>query len=147
MLAWTSDTEGAWTQDFLMWKDGPAFFGGLVTKTLAREAKDGTLEVTTENGMASIRYTLPEGAETPGGAKTQATVLLPDGAQQVAQLTQTEAQVYEGSFPASGQGAYALRVEQKQGMTPSGSRRGKRGHFFRGIRPAEPKRSRDSGRG
>ncbi len=115
VLAWTSDSEGAWTQDFLMWKDGPAFFGGLVTKTLAREAKDGTLEVATENGMASIRYTLPEEAETPGGAKTQATVLLPDGTQQVAQLTQTEAQVYEGSFAASGQGAYALRVEQKQG--------------------------------
>lgn len=115
VLAWTSDSEGAWTRDFLMWKDAPAFFGGLVTKTLTKEAKDGTLEVTAENGVSSIRYTLPEGAETAGGVKTQATVLLPDGAQTISPLTQTEAGVYEGGFESPSQGAYALRVEQKQG--------------------------------
>ncbi|NLV57330.1 MAG: VWA domain-containing protein [Clostridiales bacterium] len=114
VVSWASDSEGAWTQDFLMWKDGPAFFGGLVVKTLAKEAKDGTLEVDVKNGSASIRYTLPEGTTVDPGIKTQATVLQPDGTEMLVELTQTEAGVFEGTFMAEGQGAYALRVEQEQ---------------------------------
>ena len=114
VVSWASDSEGAWTQDFLMWKDGPAFFGGLVVKTLAKEAKDGTLEVDVKNGSASICYTLPEGTTVDPGIKTQATVLQPDGTEILVELTQTEAGVFEGTFLAGSQGAYALRVEQEQ---------------------------------
>ncbi len=115
VVAWTSDTEGAWTNDFLMWEDAPSFFGGLVSKTLSKEARDGSLEVETKNGVASVRYMLSEGSPTQEGTKTQASILLPDGTQTSVPLTQTEAGVYEGSFAAEGQGAYALRVEQTLG--------------------------------
>ncbi|MCL1855572.1 MAG: VWA domain-containing protein, partial [Clostridia bacterium] len=116
VLAWTSDSEGAWTRDFLMWEKAPAFFGGLVSKTLSHEARDGVVEADTRNGVSYLRYTLPEGtAAAEEGIRTVAYVLLPDGGSRAMDLTQTEAGVYEGSFPADAQGAYALRVEQRMG--------------------------------
>ena len=118
VLAWTSDTEGAWTKSFLEWTDAAAFFGGLVEKTLPREARDGGLMVKEENGTAHVVYTLPEQATTVDMSEellqTVATVLSPDGVQEEFSLTQTGVDTYEGSFSAMEQGAYTLRVEQKQ---------------------------------
>lgn len=114
VVAWTSDAEGAWTDEFLIWEDAASFFGGLVTKALPKEARDGTLEVKTEGGVAKVRYALPEEAESEPGLVTEAKVLEPDGTEGTVSLTETEAGVFEGSFEAADQGAYALRVEQKK---------------------------------
>lgn len=113
VLAWTSDTEGAWTESFLAWENASAFFGGLVDKTLPQEARDGDLEVRTENGIARVRYTMPEDAAEDNGLRTLASILNPDGTEDRIELTQTDIGVYEGSFMADHQGAYALRVEQQ----------------------------------
>ncbi len=118
VLAWTSDAEGAWTQEFLMWESAASFFGGLVTKTLPRDARDGQLEVDNQNGVAKVRYTLSPETKPEEGLATQAKILQPDGTELTVPLTEIAAGAYEGSFGAENQGAYALRVEQqKEGDT------------------------------
>ena len=112
-LAWTSDTEGAWTESFLHWEESAAFFGGLIGKTLPKETQSGDLQVQAENGMAHVSYVLPENAAAEG-LQTIASVLNPDGTQTKFILTQTDVNTYEGSFSTGAQGAYALRIEQEK---------------------------------
>ena len=118
VLAWTSDTEGAWTEPFLLWEKAAAFLGGLVGKALPREAQSGNLQVNAENGVAHISYLLPEQATGEEGLQTVAAVVYPDGTQGEIPLVQTDINVYEGDFSTVGQGAYALRIEQtREGET------------------------------
>ncbi len=126
VAAWTSDTQGAWTESFLRWENAAAFFGGIVAKTLPQNTKDGVLEVETENGTAKVRYTAPSGENggAEGGLSARSVILRPDGTEEILPLTEVSAGVYEGSFAAETQGAYALRVEQLDGNNTLRTREG-----------------------
>lgn len=109
-LAWTSDAQGAWTGSFLQWDEAPAFFGGMVAKVIPGEEREGRLEADASGGMLKIVYTVENDGEEP--ARTEATVLAPDGTETRAVLTETAAGRYEAQLDAALEGAYVLRVAQ-----------------------------------
>lgn len=115
-LAWTSDSLGAWTGQFLSWDQGPAFFSGMVSHVLKKSGQEGSLQTQVQGAKAHLTYTAPEGADG-GGLVTTAYALYPDGSEASVQLNETAPGVYEGDVPAQQQGAYAIRVEQAQNGT------------------------------
>lgn len=113
-LAWTSDVQGAWTGSFLRWEQATDFFAGLIAHILPVEAGEGELTVSRQGDTLSFRYEIEED-ET--GLSTDAIVLSPDGSQETIPLSVTAPGVYEGALYASQEGAYAVRVEQRQGTS------------------------------
>ena len=114
VLAWTSDSQGAWTGRFLSWDQAVPFFTGLITHVLPDESQEGDLQVKVEGVQAKVRYKLPSGIAAEDNVVTTAYALLPDGTQAEAELLETEPGVYEGSLATDQQGAYAVRVEQER---------------------------------
>lgn len=112
VIAWTSDAEGAWTNGFMQWEDAPRFFGGMVSQVLPNQSRQGTLEAKIASGTLHLRYTVEEDAESQ--IVTEAGVLSPDGQHMEMLLMETAPGQYEGECAATAQGAYALRVTQKQ---------------------------------
>lgn len=120
VVAWTSDAEGGWTQPFISWEEMPNFFSGMVAKTLRNDVNDGELETRINGDMLHICYT----SEADKPLHTTATVLLPDGTERVLPMTQTAPNQYETSMVAPSEGAYVLRVSQKNGETEEHSMTG-----------------------
>ena len=115
-LAWTSDSLGAWTGQYLSWDQGPTFFSGMVAHVLKKNSQEGSLQTQVQGAKAHLTYTVPEGADS-GDLATTAYALYPDGTESSVQLNETAPGVYEGDVPAQQQGAYAIRVEQTQNGT------------------------------
>jgi len=111
VLAWMSDSQGAWTGEFLAWDQAAAFFSGLISHVLPEGGQEGELDVQMEGVQAKVKYTAPVEAEAES-LYTGAHVLMPDGSEAEIILTEVEPGVYEGSFDAPEQGAYAIRAEQ-----------------------------------
>lgn len=111
VLCWTSDAEGAFCKNFLAWDEAAAFFGGMVSKVLPNNEQAGKLLTEPAQNGVRIRYEEPEDAELEGAA-TRAVVLMPDGSEQTAELTEQSPGVYEVEIQSSLQGAYAVRVER-----------------------------------
>ncbi len=111
-LAWTSDVQGAWTGGFLRWEQAAEFFAGMISHVLPVEEGEGDLTLTRQGQTVTLRYVIDE--DTPG-LTTEAIVLAPDGSQQSVTLSATAPGVYEGTMTAAQEGAYAVRVEQKEG--------------------------------
>ncbi len=112
VMAWTSDLQGAWTHDFLLWNQSASFFAGIIAHILPAEAGEGELSLTRQGSTVKLRYTV-EGEDT--GLSTEAMVLAPDGTTERAVLSITAPGVFEGAISAAQEGAYAVRIEQKQG--------------------------------
>lgn len=112
VLAWTSDTQGAWTGDFLRWDQASEFFAGLISHVLPAEEGEGELTLSRRSDTVTLRYAVDE---TDPNVVTEAIVLAPDGGQETIPLSATAPGVYEGVMEAGQEGAYAVRVEQRQG--------------------------------
>lgn len=113
VLAWTSDTRGAWTADLLRWDDAAAFFAGMLLHVLPAEAGEGELDITQNGSRIKLSYRVDD-EET---LQTVAQLLAPDGQQQTLALSATAPGVYVAEFDAQAEGAYAIRIEQQQGDT------------------------------
>ncbi len=116
-LSWTSDAQGAWTSGLLAWSRAAEFFSGMVSHVLSETAQAGSLTAAVEGGALVIGYEQPPEADEVG-LKTRAQVVLPDGGEETATLTETAPGVFEGRIPAGAQGAYALTVTQTSGGQP-----------------------------
>lgn len=108
VVAWTSDAEGAWTQQYLAWEETPRFFGGMVGQTLPGDRLGGTLEAVVDGDTLEIIYT----SEEQHALDTRAAVILPDGAETAIKLVEEAPGRYTGRTEAARQGAYAIRVTQ-----------------------------------
>ena len=111
VVAFMSDSRGAWTSEFLQWDQAAAFYGGMAAFTLPGEEREGQLTTERQGDALRIVYTAPEDAQT--GLSTSVTALLPDGTQTQLALQESAPGVYEGEIAAAQLGAYALRVEQR----------------------------------
>ena len=111
-LAWTSDVSGAWTGGMLRWEQAAEFFAGMVAHVLPAEEGEGELTLSRQGDTVSLRY---ETADEETGLSTEATVLSPDGTEETVLLSATAPGVYEGTMNAAQEGAYAVRIEQRQG--------------------------------
>lgn len=111
VIAWASDSEGVWSSDFLRWDQAAEFFAGIVSFVFPAEEGEGTLDVSRDGDVLRLRYAIEE---AQNDLTTEARILAPDGEQITASLYEVAPGVYEGSAPATVEGAYAVRVEQKQ---------------------------------
>lgn len=104
VLAWTSDTSGAWTADYLTWQDGARFFAGMVNFVLPQRGQMGEMTATAD----TITYKADENAERP--ENPVASLLTPDGEAAALALSQTAPGVYEAKWSADEDGAYAVTI-------------------------------------
>lgn len=110
VVSWTSDVQGIWTENYLGWNQGAAFFAGLISQSLNDEQGQGSLTLREGDGVGEITL---EGA-SGNDADTAATVVNPDGTQRQVSLKLTAPGKYTGSFDLEGDGAYAVKVEQRE---------------------------------
>ena len=110
VVAWTSDTAGIWSESYLDWDRGAAFFSGFLMAVLKEDTGQGYLSLTEQGGTGSIRFEV-EGKDQ---AKTSATVIAPDGSEFEVPLVLTKPGEFAGDFQAAQEGAYAVKVEQTQ---------------------------------
>jgi Mg-chelatase subunit ChlD len=117
-LVWTSDAQGPWAQDWAS-PDAPTdAFRRLWTQAVrwtmpAPANPDLRVSVTSDGATAAVRVE----SFTPDGdyrnlLQTAVDASLPDGSGQRIPLPQTAPGHYEGTFPLSGPGVYALQVTQ-----------------------------------
>lgn len=107
VICWTSDVGGAWSEQFLLWDQAAAFFGGIVSHVLPDSQQAGSMAVS--DGV--IRYTYPEANEA---GTAEATVIFPDGRQQTILLSPVSPDTYEAALPDAGPGAYAVTVRYSE---------------------------------
>ena len=110
VLCFTADSRGAWTGDLLRWDRGGDFYAGMVAFTLPGALREGEITAERRGDGLDLRYAAPEGGS---GLDTRVICLLPDGSEVALPLEETEQGVYAATLPAAQEGAYALRVEQR----------------------------------
>lgn len=115
-IAWTSDAQGAWTENFLNWESAASFFGGMVAKVLPGVDREGELSATVQDTQMSITYQI-DSANGQEGLETTVIIVSPDGSEQESTLTEVEPGIYEGKAEAELEGAYALRLSQSEDGT------------------------------
>jgi Mg-chelatase subunit ChlD len=113
VVAWTSDAKGQWAKEWVGWQDFPKFWAQAVRWSTGTEA-GGSLQprVEMQGGTAHVTVdaTAPDGSYLNNLAAS-ASVVGPDNLTSTVTLRQTTAGRYEGSFPATEEGAYLLRVQ------------------------------------
>lgn len=110
VVAWTSDTAGIWSESYLGWERGAAFFSGFLSNVLKEDTGQGYLSLSEQGGTGSIRFEV-EGKDQ---AKTTATVIAPDGSEFEVPLVLTKPGEFAGDFETTQEGAYAVKVEQTE---------------------------------
>jgi hypothetical protein len=120
VVAWTSDAKGQWAKEWVVWQDFPKFWAQAVRWSTGTEA-GGSLQprVEMQGGTAHVTVdaTAPDGSYI-NNLSASASVVGPDNLTSTVALRQTTAGRYEGSFPATEEGAYLLRV-QTSGAQPA----------------------------
>ncbi len=107
VICWTSDVGGAWSEQFLLWDQAAAFFGGILSHVLPDDQQAGSMTVS--DGV--IRYTYPEASEA---GSVEATVIFPNGERQALALFPVSPDTYEAALPDAGSGAYAVTVRYSE---------------------------------
>jgi len=108
VAAWTSDSAGLWTTNWLTWSDAARWWANLVTWTIP--APDSSLNV---NGSivgdaGHLIVDVPQ--NTSAGGQVQVRIIAPDLSQQTVTLQPTAPERWEGNFPTSQVGSYILQV-------------------------------------
>ncbi|MBR3742737.1 MAG: VWA domain-containing protein [Clostridia bacterium] len=107
VICWTSDLGGAWSEQFLLWDQAAAFFGGILSYALPGSQQAGSMTVS--DGL--IRYTYADASES-GAA--EATVILPTGEKQTVLLSPASPDTYEAPLPDAGPGVYAVTARYSE---------------------------------
>ena len=115
-IAWTSDSQGRWTQDLNAWELAGRFWSALVDWTIPPEQLSMQLQTSFSQGTG---YLVVEG-ETPKGAKLTARILTPELERIEVPLKASAPARYEATFQAVEQGVYMVQVTEE---SPSGERR------------------------
>ena len=115
VAAWTSDSLGLWTKNWITWNNAPRWWANLVTWTLAASNNSSiNINGKVNNGMGQLTVDLPFATATGSGQQqVQAHIIGPDLSQQTVNLQPTAPERWEGNFPATQVGAYLLQVTWK----------------------------------
>jgi len=117
VVAWTSDVQGIWTEQWLKWKDVPRFWGNVIARILSEEVDDGgDLAIHLMGDRGEVVFQTAELVEED--LDTQAIVIEPDGMEQKIQMNVEKPGEYRGNFQADEPGVYIVRLEQKKGGNP-----------------------------
>ncbi len=115
VAAWTSDSLGLWTKNWITWNSAPRWWANLVTWTLPA-SNNGSININgnVNNGVGQITVDLPFATTVGSGQQqVQAHIVGPDLSQQTVSLQPTAPERWEGNFPATQVGAYLLQVTWK----------------------------------
>lgn len=112
VVAWTSDAKGQWAADWVGWADFPRFWTQALRWSTGGEAGN-LLQPRVEWEAGTARVTVD--AVQPDGSLVSdlalaAQVVAPGLVTSTVSLKQTAAGRYEGSFPATEEGAYLLQL-------------------------------------
>jgi uncharacterized membrane protein len=119
VVAYTSDSGGLWSEQWVPWRDFNRFWANVVTWTMPAADESGIRTMTSVvGGKAKLTVQLPgEGLEIGGvGGPTSwpptltAGIIRPDGSTQVMDLQATAPGQYEGEIPASLPGPYLVKL-------------------------------------
>lgn len=110
VVAWTSDTQGIWSEDYLSWARGAAFFSGFVSAVLKEDTGQGYLALEEQGGEGKISFQV----QGKDHAQTKAKVVAPDGSEFEVPLHLEQPGAFGGSFSADQEGVYAVQVEQSE---------------------------------
>jgi hypothetical protein len=112
VVAWTSDAQGRWTADLLLWPSANRFFGDLVRYSLPQSA-DPALQVETQ--VQGDRTHLLVTAPASSGEAVSVSAVTPDLSGATLTLSATGPGRFEGDLPTDQVGSYLLRVTDSVG--------------------------------
>ena len=115
-IAWTSDSEGRWTETLSAWEQAPVFWSALVDWTLPPEEAAFQVEGDVKAGVASL---LVDG-EIQEDGRLSARIVGPQLKTAEVPLVATALDHFEAEFPASEQGSYLVQIVEE---TSEGDRR------------------------
>jgi Mg-chelatase subunit ChlD len=111
-IAWNSDITGKWSANYVGWSDNIKLWQNMINWTIEKYESDYiTAEVVQQGGKGVISVE----AETGGQQlETTAIVVAPDMSSQEISLYPTVPGQYSGDFDIKSQGAYLIKVLQKE---------------------------------
>lgn len=110
VVAWTSDTQGTWSESYLSWDRCASFFGGFINNVLKEDSGQGYLSLEESGGTGSIRFEVQEMDQTD----TSAVVIAPDGSQLDIPMQMEKPGIFSAKFTADQEGIYAVQIVQKE---------------------------------
>lgn len=113
-VAWTSDLEGKWSPQWVMWGGFSRFWNEAVSWTFPQITEGAWKTETQVDGtVGSITVTLPDGRETP--QMMEAVVVNDRSDRQTISLQPVAPGKLRGAFSTPEPGSYLLQVLQKEG--------------------------------
>lgn len=108
--AWTSDAKGMWTSSWMQWQQSPKFWKNLISWLLQKKVKDDySITGGVVNGKGNLELTLPPD-ERLENETVEATVVSPDGKEEMTKLEPISPGVYRGSFTGVETGVYIANI-------------------------------------
>jgi Putative glutamine amidotransferase len=136
VVAWTSDAKGQWARDWVGWSDFPRFWTQALRWSTGAEAGNvlqPRVDLEGSTAHITVDAASPDGSYL-SGLTVGAQVVAPSAQTTTVTLKQSAVGTYEGTFPATEEGAYLLRV-QASGTGLSG---GSAGQTFGMVVPYSP---------
>lgn len=113
--AWTSDTKGMWTKDWMNWEESPRFWKNLISWLVQKKVQDDYIvSGGIEGGKGFVELTVPL-EEIVEGGEVKATLISPSGKEEETKLEVVSPGVYKGEFSADETGVYIANVAVNSG--------------------------------
>lgn len=113
-VAWTSDLEGAWAPEWVLWGGFGRFWNEVVSWTFPQVTLGQWTSQTSVDGVnGKIEVTWPPG--TPAPQQLSATVIHEEKPRQQVTLKPIAPGKWSGTYDASTPGSYLIQIVQKQG--------------------------------
>lgn len=115
-VAWTSDTAGRWSKDWLAWSQFPRFAAQMMGWVLP-SAENNPVQLTSNvaDPQTTLQVTLPMTSTlSQDGLTLRATLLGPDGKLQEMPLVAQAAGIYQATIDTPPQGTYLVQVLGEQ---------------------------------
>ena len=110
VIAWTSDVRGRWTEDFLIWEKGNAFFAGLMGGSLRQNHEQGYVSMEGQGKVGQIMLEI-DGMDD---AQTEAEIISPEGDTIQIPMTLEKPGQFIANIPLEEEGAYTALVRQSK---------------------------------
>ncbi len=121
VAAWTSDSQGLWTSNWLTWEQAAQWWANLVTWTIPTPDSALNVNGNVVGDSGHLIVDVPTNTATGGQQQVQARIIAPDLSQQTVTLQPTAPERWEGNFPASQVGSYILQVLWRNTTTTGNS--------------------------
>nr|WP_243414886.1 VWA domain-containing protein [Sporosalibacterium faouarense] len=110
-VAWTSDTNGKWTSQYLTTDEGIEFMKNMLEWTLPRTSSDNL--IVESNKIGSIQEVIVTNTnEFDEDFITKATIISPDNTKKEVELLPDKPGEYKMQFPLDEKGVYIVKVNQ-----------------------------------